>query len=79
MVIDIGLEFMLVLIVVSTPHQTLIPVENLPPQVNLVPTLTLCLTLKTAAAKESRLILERVRVLVKIGEITSTKSGIRSS
>ena len=53
-VIDICLEFILVLIVVSTPDLTLNPVENLPPQVNLVPNHTLCLILKTAAAEESR-------------------------
>ena len=52
------------LIVVLTPHLTLNPVENLPPQVNLVPTLTLYLILKTAAAKETRLILKLVRFLV---------------
>ena len=51
-------------------------VENLPPRVNLVPALTLCLILKTAAAKESSLILELVVIT---GKTTSRKSGIRSS
>ena len=73
-VIDIGLEFLLVVVVVWTPHLTSNPVENLPPQVNLVPTLPLCLILKTAAAKESRRILELVRILVNVGKITSKKS-----
>ena len=76
MAIDIGLEFILVLIVVRTPHPTLNPVENLPAQVNLVPALTLCLILKTAAANESCLILELVVIT---GKTTSRKSGIRSS
>ena len=76
MAIDIGLEFILVLIVVLTPHPALSPVENLLPQVNLIPALTLCLILKTAAAKESRLILELV---VHTGITTSRKSGIRNS
>ena len=40
---------------------------------------TLYLILKTAAAKESRLILELVRFLVNTGKTTSGKSGIRSS
>ena len=58
------------------PHPTLNPFENLPPQVNLVPTLTLYLISKTAAAKESSLILELV---VNTGKTTSGKSGIRNS
>ena len=58
--IGIGLEFILVLIVVLTPHPTLNPVGNPPPRVNLVPAPRLCLILKTAAAKKSSLILELV-------------------
>ena len=46
---------------------------------NLVPALTLYLILKTAAAKESHLILELVRFLVNTGKTTSRKSGIKSS
>ena len=52
------------------------PGRDLPPRVNLVPPLRLCLILKTAAAKESSLVLELVVIT---GKTTSSRSGMRNS